>query len=231
VNNLLALRTVAAAVAATAVVGGTLTALNINTENGVGAAQAGITLKNIGITIANVDSDGTDDITVMPNADWNNDNSFIINNTDKGYTVYVKVVIDHTAQDPDGNYDDNPDFAKLYIGDSYDAADATVISDAAGENEAYIVNDWLVFYSDSDQTVMYYTKPVAAGDSTSSFLDGIHFSEELGNSYIGYSYNLDIEVTAVQSDSGKDAMAAELGVFPSIDADGVITAVSESSGD
>jgi hypothetical protein len=78
---------------------------------------------------------------------------------------------------------------------------------------------------------MYYTKPLATGESTSSFLDGIHFSEELGNRYIGSSYSVEIEVTAVQADNGIDAIAAELGVFPTIGDDGVITAVSEESGD
>jgi hypothetical protein len=236
VNKLLALRAGAAAVAATAVVGGTLTALNINTEDGVGAAQAGITLKNIGVTISNIDSISTDVETVYPNADWVNENNHIINSSENAYPVYVKVVIDHNWKDNDGNYvessdidDSVSDTARLYVGDSYDTG--RVISDVASESDAYTVNDWIVFYSDAEQTVMYYTKPVAAGEQTTGFLDGIYFSDEMGNSFIGTSYSIDITVTAVQSDSGKDAMAAELGVFPSIDGSGVITSISESSGD
>lgn len=203
----------AAAVAATAA-GGSLAALNTTTENNAGAATTGISLKDIGISVANATGTVGGDVATNPGGEWDNATSFVTNTMTGGYTVYTKVVIDHRFDDLDS------DMAFAYIGDSYETG--TVL-----DEDAETVNDWIVFYADDEQTVMYYTKPLAPGESTTDFLDGIYFSPEMGNDYAGASYSVDITVTAVQYDNGYGAIASELGVFPTFDEDGNITAVSE----
>ena len=88
------------------------------------------------------------------------------------------------------------------------------------------MGDWIVAYCDSTEVVMYYTKPMACGDSV-PFLDAVSFSEQMGNAYAGASFDLQVEVDAVQANQSQDAIAAEWGVFPKIK-QGVIVRVSET---
>ena len=91
-------------------------------------------------------------------------------------------------------------------------------------------NGWLVQYADEEQIVLYYTKPLqASGESTSTnFMDGISFDEELGNQYADKELALEYVVTAVQANNSEAAMAAEWGMFPVFDANGVLTGVYET---
>ena len=96
-------------------------------------------------------------------------------------------------------------------------------------DDIYVHNqDWIIGYEDDEQTVMYYTKPLAPEQTTTNFMDGIHFKESMGNGFADAVYTLEYEVTAVQANNAKDAIAAELGVFPEFDENGTILSVSET---
>lgn len=88
------------------------------------------------------------------------------------------------------------------------------------------IGDWIVAYCDSTEAILYYTKPMAYGDSV-SVLDAISFSNQMGNAYEGAVFDLQAEVDAVQVRQSADAIAAEWGVFPKIK-QGVIVSVSET---
>ena len=68
----------------------------------------------------------------------------------------------------------------------------------------------------------------APEQTTTNFMDGIHFKESMGNGFADAVYTLEYEVTAVQANNAKDAIAAELGVFPEFDENGTILSVSET---
>jgi hypothetical protein len=223
----------AAVVVVSTVIGGTLAALNTNTENGAGAAETGISLKNIGVAFADAGDEGSEITDHMPGGTWTNTQSSVINSVENGYTIYAKVVIDrYWSREEDGieEYLDlaSENMAKAYIGETYPGADTQLLSLAETQEEQYIVNDWLVGYADDEQIVMYYTKPLAEGEQSSDFLSGIYFVPEMDNRYTDTTYHVDITVTAVQADNGSDAIAAELGVFPSFDEQGNMIAVSET---
>ena len=128
------------------------------------------------------------------------------NDIPDGYDVYVKVVIYH----------------------AWDTKSGGLVS--AGEaDDIYVHNqDWIIGYEDDEQMVMYYTKPLAPEQTTTNFMDGIHFKESMGNEFADAVYTLEYEVTAVQANNAKDAIAAELGVFPEFDENGTILSVSET---
>ena len=128
------------------------------------------------------------------------------NDIPDGYDVYVKVVIYH----------------------AWDTKSGGLVS--AGEaDDIYVHNqDWIIGYEDDEQMVMYYTKPLAPEQTTTNFMDGIHFKESMGNGFADAVYTLEYEVTAVQANNAKDAIAAELGVFPEFDENGTILSVSET---
>ena len=121
------------------------------------------------------------------------------NDIPDGYDVYVKVVIYH----------------------AWDTKSGGLVS--AGEaDDIYVHNqDWIIGYEDDEQMVMYYTKPLAPEQT-------IYFKESMGNGFADAVYTLEYEVTAVQANNAKDAIAAELGVFPEFDENGTILSVSET---
>jgi len=94
--------------------------------------------------------------------------------------------------------------------------------------DAYMYGDWIVTYYDDEQLTMYYTKPIAYNESTDEFLSTLSFAKEMDNEFAGVEFNIEAEVTAVQANSGAEAMAAEWGMFPTIDENGVITGISET---
>lgn len=109
------------------------------------------------------------------------------NDIPDGYDVYVKVVIYH----------------------AWDTKSGGLVS--AGEaDDIYVHNqDWIIGYEDDEQMVMYYTKPLAPEQTTTNFIDGIHFKESMGNGFADAVYTLEYEVTAVQANNAKDAIKAE----------------------
>ena len=100
-------------------------------------------------------------------------------------------------------------------------------------------NGWLVADAQStkERTVLYYTKAVAAGDSTPALSDTIRINPSIakdvtkhvdGNTitytykYDGYTFHLDAEVDAVQTHNAKDAIKSAWGVDVNVSDDETI---------
>ena len=124
--------------------------------------------------------------------------------------TFVRVIITKSWQDKEGKK--NP---KL----SPDLIELNFLTD----------NGWQIAkdQSTTERTVLYYTKAVAAGDSTPALSDTIRIKPSIakdvtkhvdGNTitytykYNGYTFHIDAEVDAVQTHNAKDAIKSAWGV-------------------
>lgn len=216
-------------------IGGTMAALNTSTENGAGAASVEVSVKEIGVGIR---GNGQESEVKIPDAVPGEEVSypaFVTNDTAEGYSIYAKVVLNKywtelSTMEREGEYADLPadEFATVFVSDGTDVSQKTEIPKVSGTDGQVKINDWLITYADDEQIVMYYTKPLEAGEKSENFMDSISFSNQMGNDYTDKEYHIGITVTAVQTASGEDAIAAELGVFPVIDENGIITEIRET---
>ena len=219
------LMVIAGALVLATMIGGTLAALNVKSEE---AATADISIKSVGVTIYDEQTPmgalpEETPTEIVPGTDVEMVRK-VVNSVSDGYDVYVKVVIyKNWESDGDQIYPETGAADLLYVesgeGGRQDLA-------AAVQNQK--VNGWIVQYADDEQIVMYYTRPVKPNESTSDFLSGIKFTEAMGNEYANAAYNLEYQVTAVQANNAADAIAAELGMFATFDNDGNITGISET---
>lgn len=205
------------------VVGGTLAALNVNTENGAGAATADISVKSIDVSInqggTGAAESETGDVKAEPGGDLMISRN-VTNTASDGYDAYIKAVIYKSWTDATDKYIDTSATPNLQ--------EDIVYAGNTQLTQGQIVNGWYVGYADDEQIVLYYTKPIASGTSTQDFIDKVSFSDKLNNAYTKAEYQMDFEVKAVQKNNGVDAIAAELGVFPHFAQDGTITSVEET---
>ena len=124
--------------------------------------------------------------------------------------TFVRVIITKSWQDEEGNKNTtlSPDLIELNF---------------LTDNGWQIAKD----QSTTERTVLYYTKAVAAGDSTPALSDTIRIKPSIakdvtkhvdGNTitytykYNGYTFHLDAEVDAVQTHNAKDAIKSAWGV-------------------
>ena len=124
--------------------------------------------------------------------------------------TFVRVIITKSWQDEEGNKNTtlSPDLIELNF---------------LTDNGWQIAKD----QSTTERTVLYYTKAVAAGDSTPALSDTIRIKPSIakdvtkhvdGNTitytykYDGYTFHLDAEVDAVQTHNAKDAIKSAWGV-------------------
>lgn len=212
-------------------IGGTLAALDTSTTEG---ATADISVKSIGVAINGATGSETVDGDIVPASDtvpggycdcaYN-----VSNDASDGYDIYVKVEIykywlDDTAEILSSKYDNI----------CYKDEDENIAYPQELDNSYLAGNDWLVQYVDDEQIVLYYTKPLKASgnieESTSTnFMDGISFDALMGNEYADKQLKLEYIVTAVQANNSSDAIAAEWGMFPVFDENGVLTGIYETA--
>lgn len=124
--------------------------------------------------------------------------------------TFVRVIITKSWQDEEGNKNTtlSPDLIELNF---------------LTDNGWQIAKD----QSTTERTVLYYTKAVAAGDSTPALSDTIRIKPSIakdvtkhvdGNTitytykYNGYAFHIDAEVDAVQTHNAKDAIKSAWGV-------------------
>lgn len=211
-------------------VGGTLAALDTATIEG---ATAEISVKSIEVALNG--ADGAETVAdsaklasgALPGGSY--ECSYNVSNTAAdGYDIYVKVEIyKYWADDEDGVLDSKYD--SVY----YNSGDKEIVYPQELARNYVTENGWLVQYADEEQLILYYTKPLKSegngGESMSTnFMDGITFDESLGNEYADKELQLEYVVTAVQANNSEAAMAAEWGMFPVFDANGVLIGVFET---
>lgn len=203
----LALMGVAGALVMTAIVGGSLAAINAQSDT----SENVITTKSLGIGIYEAGMEAASFVVtaekVMP-GDTVEKPMCVKNDVEDGYELYVRVIINKSW----GAYEAGQ-FAKDFEADT---------SAIALSRES---TDWIVEYEDEEQMVLYYTRPLAAGEETSNFMDALAISEAIGNSYAGKAVQLEVEADAVQKFAGIDAMASAWGVTVTLDENGNITDV------
>ncbi|MBQ5385955.1 MAG: hypothetical protein IIU40_02805 [Lachnospiraceae bacterium] len=208
---------------AVALIGGTMAANNAQTSQ---AAEAEISVNGLkgGIEVSSEDPvfAKNSDVTATPGGDYDLSLNAVNAGGDLDYASYFKAVIYKEWNDANGDYIDPVESEaitedRVRIGDTY--LDEVEPGD--------VVNGWIVASVDEEEIVLFYTKPVDVGQATTPFIDGVTFAENLDNRYTQATYNLDFEVTAVQTVSGEAAFASSFGVYPVINEDGNIVSVSE----
>lgn len=209
----LVLMCVAGVLVMTAIIGGTLAGFNTATEN---KGVTNITVKALGIDML-----GTDDGNLAqanagkakPGGDMELVKN-IQNNVEGGYTLYTRVTIDKKWSD------ETLDASKihLYVGSGDNKTELT-----AGT----VINDWIVWYADAEQVVLYYTKPLEQGQSSANFIETVSFDAEMDNAYAGQDALIDFDADAVQTIAAEDSIPSEWGVYPVFDGNGNITAIEE----
>lgn len=207
---------------AVALIGGTMAANNAQTSQ---AAEADISVNGLkgGIEVSSEDPvfAKNSDVTATPGGDYDLSLNAVNAGGKLDYASYFKAVIYKEWNDANGYIDPVESEAitedRVRIGDTY--LDEVEPGD--------VVNGWIVASVDEEEIVLFYTKPVDVGQATTPFIDGVTFAENLNNRYTQATYNLDFEVTAVQTVSGEAAFASSFGVYPVIDENGNIVSVSE----
>ena len=211
-------------------IGGTLAATS---DSGVELYET-ISEKHLGVKD---NSKIEDSLVVNPGSDTNV--AYYVTNDGKesGYGIYAKVDIyldwEQSNQGSSyGSFDDDNQYTVLSIntGDN-NKTDYTAIPMVDSYKNQITIGDWIVAYANNEQVVLYYTKPIAQGDSSSEFLSRISFDKKMDNRYVGAKLSISTEVNAVQANSNISAIASEWGVFPTFTADSdgnaIISSVSE----
>lgn len=210
----LILMCVAGALVMTAIIGGTLAGFNTSTGS---KGVTNITVKALGIELMGTGMDAnTQELSIgkgVPGGEVDLVHS-VTNNVDGGYTLYTRVTIDKKWEDESLE----PSRIRLYAG--------------TGENKTEllagtVVNGWIVWYADDEQVIMYYTKPLAQGESTANLIDAVSFDEAMDNTYTDQSASISFSADAVQQIAAEDSIPSEWGVYPVIAADGTITSIEE----
>lgn len=226
---------------AAAAIGATLAA---RSEEGV-SVKENISEKTLGVTD---NSKVSEEITVIPGA--KTDVSYFVtndggmkNNTageNGSYDIYAKVFVYYDWEQSEdgkeyGELKEDDDYTTLCIntGSNSDPDYVEIPKAIESYNDQVVIGDWIVAYSDNEQMVLYYTKPLAKDEVSSQFLSQIKFDTAMDNRYVGANLNIETEVHAVQADSAVSAIASEWGVFPKFETDKngvkIITSVSEEA--
>ena len=182
-----------------------------STTDDVGAAVSNISEGKVKVSLGGegVSKLSGSDMIVSPGQSESYKLNVVNEGTGKNaYGLYTKVTIDSTWDD---DVLDEGEIDKDYVSFKL-----------AGKKLKEVLS-----YDDGEETVLYYTKPIEAGESSSNFLDEIHFEDGMSKEFYGGNFKFDVNVEAVQKSNSKDAIAAEWGVFPKIDSNGNITSVSE----
>ena len=211
-------------------IGGTLAALDTSTTEG---ATAGISVKSVEVAMNGIGGTETIDGDIVlateavPGGEYSCSYN-VKNDAPDGYDIYVKVEIykywtDDTMDNLSSKYD------KIY----YNVDDMKMLYPDECHENFLASNGWLISYADDEQLVMYYTKPLKASGNSSectstNFMDGINFDTALGNEYADKNLKIEYIVTAVQANNSNAAMAAEWGMFPVFDENGIMTGIYET---
>lgn len=211
----LILMCVAGVLVMTAIIGGTLAGFNTSTEQ---KGVSNITVKGLGISLDRSnkeigDSYNEEKIIAAPGGEQTLQHN-VLNDVAEGYTLYTRVTINKKWSDP--------------------SLDASKIHMYAGNSEAKAelkkgntINGWIVWYDDAEQVIMYYTKPLAAGEESTNLIDSVSFEADMNNNYADAEVSISFDVDAVQEIAAADSIPAEWGVYPTFDADGNITSIEE----
>ena len=198
----------------TAVIGGTLAGFNTAAEN---KSTADITVGALGIELTGTAAEKTLEIEKGLPGGETEVRCSVQNRVEEGYTLYTRVTIDKKWKSG-AKEELDPGKIRLYTGDGESRTELL-----AGTN----VNGWIVWYADEEQIVLYYTKPLAQGESSGEFISAAGFAPDMDNAYADAEVELGIRADAVQSIAAQDSIPSEWGVYPVIGEDGTIVSIEE----
>ena len=231
-------------------IGGSLASLNATT-NEAAVTKVSTNAFSVGITATGEDFSATGliDEQATPGASYDL-HYCATNDEETSYSMYVRVVITKQWLTAISGEDEQEEETWLLNSADQDSTDGTVsyISNTALDPSKIVLNaltedgtdfvssledaGWILandYMIGEEEIIMYYTKPLAYGESTTDFITGVTLSDSLDNDYAKQLLQVDAVVNAVQAgDSAVSAMQAEWGVSPTIDSDGTITAISET---
>lgn len=214
------LMSVAGMLATTAVIGGTLAGFQAQSEQG----KTDITTKALGIDLVGksvpLDKQTLVADKYLPGSEVEMP-YFVTNDVEEGYDLYTRVTIYKYWEDKD-NADLQSERISLYAKDS--AGNAVKL---VANGEVVQVNNWFVQYSDEEQVILYYAKPLASGETTGNVLDFLVVDERVDNAYVDQNVILEIQADAVQKIAAESSIPSEWGVYPQFDENGNIVAIAE----
>ena len=195
---------VAAALTATALIGGSLAYFQADGND----VRQQINTKTLGISLKDAKNGNLPSGTVllpnaMPGEDKELENKLVVSNTG-----------------------DTPLYTRVTISKSWGAGDEnSFVKDSEKDSGA------IEFDGNDENMYLYYTKPVDVNSQTDAVLDRIKIAEDLKNEYADKSIKIDVEVDAVQASQSEtareDAILTEWGVLASFDENGNITSIEE----
>lgn len=211
----LILMCVAGALVMTAIIGGTLAGFNTSTES---KGVTNITVKALGIDMmgTNIAEANTEDVSLgngTPGGEMTLQQS-VQNNVEDGYTLYTRVTIDKKWD----NSELDASKIRLFVG-----SENSKVELLAGT----VVNDWIVWYADAEQVILYYTKPLAKNEASTNFIDSVSFEADMDNTYADAKASITFSADAVQEIAAADAIPSEWGVYPVFGDNGIITSIEE----
>lgn len=204
----LVLMVVAGVLAVTAIIGGTLAGFSARTENQA-ITNVGTKALSVGLRAGDGNQLAESEETyTAPKAAPGSKVAVPYNVTNSGeYDIYVRVVVNKYFSTADGEkiFDENFDAELIELG----------LPDL-------VQNGWIVASQDSEELVLYYTKPLAPGESSTDFLETLSISTQANNQYADLKVGFDVKTDAVQVANAAKAMPSEWGVYPEFvkDADG-----------
>lgn len=222
VKKKIILMSLAGALVATAIVGGTLAGFNTQSKT-VGVSDINLKAISIRLNENSVAKGSETTEKILPGKDV--PYSFnVTNDISDGYTFYARVAIDMKLKLAEKNI-------KAY-GDALDEGDKVKLVVRNGSDDIELtkgtkVNDWIVWYADDEQVIMYYTKPLKSGETSGDFVNLIRFDKTMGNKYTDATVDLSVETDCVQDIAADAAIPAEWGVYPTFDEAGNIVSIEE----
>lgn len=200
---------IAGALVLSTMVGGTLAAFQANSSQGTSKIET----KDLKISLSEDASElakyYSGDLRLMPGAEV--DTNLTVSTDANNYESYIRVTV----------------FKAWGSG----IKDTFSIDDSLDHGQINITSGdgWIVKTIDNQTTVLYYTKPVAGGVSTPSFISKVGIPATLTNDYADKQFTIEAYAEAVQTMGGVEAIKSAWGVDAVIDGSGDITTIEGQS--
>lgn len=215
------LMSIAAVLAMTAIIGGTLAGFNTQSEQG----KTDITTKSLGIELTNnngeIEGENSVSGKYMPGSVTEIPFS-VTNNVEEGYDLYTRVTIYKSWKD---RTDLDASVIHLYAKDA--SGNPVELMPDAETGETVMINDWFIQYADDEQIILYYAKPMVAGDVTANVVDTLMIDASIDNTYADQEIVVEVVADAVQRIAAESSMPSEWGVYPTFDENGNIVSIAE----
>lgn len=237
---------VACLLLASSAVGSTRAALTYFSENYTMQMQ----IYDIGVTLVEQSAQGSKDVSSRDytgsNDSWKESTGALLSDMLKETGDKLEIGRDYTEQLSVRNSGTIEEYVRVRVFKNWTDADGTKVTTLA---PSLIVlnltqNGWIVDQkaSTEERTVLYWPKPLKAGESTAPFSDTLRIDSAVAKkvtknetvsgdystvttdyNYNGKKFNLEVEVDAVQTHNAEDAIKSAWGVNVNVAADGTLS--------